>query len=89
MNKPIPLLSALLVPLIAVKYAYDRFSLLASSLGFVVLLVAFGATWLLTRTARQEDSPTMKAVPATDHTTASSRNQSRRWYQCHSCSPVP
>jgi cytochrome bd-type quinol oxidase subunit 2 len=52
------LLSALLVPLIAVKYAYDRFSLLASSLGFVVLLAAFGATWLLTRTARQEDSPT-------------------------------
>lgn len=52
------LLSAILVPVIALSYTYDTFSLTASGVGFAVLLAAFGATWLITRATRREDAPT-------------------------------
>src|SRR5436305_8735492 len=52
------LLSALLVPWIAFHYAYDAFSRIAAGLGFAVLLAAFGATWLITRTTRQGEART-------------------------------
>jgi cytochrome bd-type quinol oxidase subunit 2 len=52
------LLSELLVPWIAFHYAYDAFSRLAAGLGCAVLLAAFGATWLITRTTRQGEART-------------------------------
>jgi hypothetical protein len=52
------LLSALLVPWIGFNYAYDAFSRIATGLGFAVLLAAFGATGLITRTTRQGEART-------------------------------
>jgi hypothetical protein len=51
------LLSAILVPVIAFRYAYDTFSRIAGGLGFILLLAAFGATWFITRTARRDEAP--------------------------------
>jgi hypothetical protein len=51
------LLSAILVPWIAFRYAYDRSSWIAGGGGFALLLAALGATWRLTRTARRDAAP--------------------------------
>jgi hypothetical protein len=53
----IQLLSAILVPIIALNYTYSAFSLVASGLGFALLLAALGATWFITRTTRQGEAP--------------------------------
>ncbi|HEY0554673.1 MAG TPA: hypothetical protein VGG20_10420 [Thermoanaerobaculia bacterium] len=51
------LLSAILVPVIAFRYAYDMSSWIAGGGGFALLLAAFGGTWLITRTARRDAAP--------------------------------
>jgi hypothetical protein len=53
----IQLLSVILVPSIALNYTYSAFSLIATGLGFAILLAALGATWFITRTTRQEEAP--------------------------------
>lgn len=52
------LLSAILVPAIALNYGYDASSRIAAGLGFAVLLAVLGATWLITRTTRQGEART-------------------------------
>jgi hypothetical protein len=51
------LLSAVLISVIALDYTYDAFSLKAGGAALAVVLAALGAAWLLTRTARREETP--------------------------------
>ena len=49
----ITILSILLVPIIAVTYSYDWLSRVESGAGFVILLVAAGLTWAVSRRANR------------------------------------
>ncbi len=51
------LLSAILIPVIALTYTYDAFSLEAAGAGFAVVLAALAAAWLITRAARRAETP--------------------------------
>jgi hypothetical protein len=51
------LLSAILVLVIAFRYAYDTSSRMAGGGGFILLLAALGVTWWVSRTARRDNAP--------------------------------